>query len=44
MNARWLARIIGILMLLGFILLMAHLQRRLIEIQKMRKPAPTRAR
>jgi hypothetical protein len=44
MNSRWIARAIGILMLLAFILLMANLQRRLIDMQQMRKPAPARAR
>ena len=41
MSARWLVRIIGILMLLGFFLLFAHMQRRLLEIQKTRTPPAT---
>ncbi|HEV8661252.1 MAG TPA: hypothetical protein VGS96_21820 [Thermoanaerobaculia bacterium] len=44
MNARWIARIIGILMLIGFIMLLANLQRRLIEIRQTRRPAPTSTR
>ena len=36
----WLFRIIGILMLLGFMMLFANLQRRLVQMQGER-PAPT---
>ena len=41
MSSRWVVRIVGILMLLGFLLIFAHMQRRLIEMQKMRKPPAT---
>jgi hypothetical protein len=37
----WLFRIIGILMLLGFLLLFANLQRRLEQMQGERPPAAT---
>lgn len=40
-NSRWTARIILIFILIGFFLLMADLQRRLMRMQQMRKPAAT---
>ena len=43
MNSRWAARIIGILLLLGFILLMVNLQKKLVEIQQ-QGTAPTSTR
>jgi hypothetical protein len=44
MNARWAARVMGILLIIGFILLMAHLQKKLAEMQEMRQGAPTSTR
>ena len=41
MNSRWTARVIGILMLIGFLLLLAHLQKRLIEMQRMQRATTT---
>jgi uncharacterized protein YneF (UPF0154 family) len=34
----WIVRLIGLLMLLGFFILFAHMQRRLMEMQSVRKP------
>jgi hypothetical protein len=39
MSARWIMRIIGILMLLGFFLVFAYMQKRLVELQRTRPPA-----
>ncbi len=44
MNVRWAARIIGIILLLLFFVVMANLQRRLVELQRVRKPAATTTR
>ncbi|HSP14423.1 MAG TPA: hypothetical protein VLV78_06705 [Thermoanaerobaculia bacterium] len=44
MNVRWAARIIGIILLLVFFVIMANLQRRLAELQRVRKPAATSTR
>ncbi|HEY3054726.1 MAG TPA: hypothetical protein VGK31_02215 [Thermoanaerobaculia bacterium] len=44
MSARWIARIIAIFMLIAFIMLLANLQRRLVEIRQTRRPAPTSTR
>ncbi len=44
MNLRWAARIIGIILLLAFFVVMANLQRRLIEMQRVRKPPATTTR
>jgi hypothetical protein len=44
MNSRWVARIIGILMILGFILLMVNLQKKLAEMREMQRPASTSTR
>jgi flagellar biogenesis protein FliO len=41
MNRVWIARAIGILILLAFILLMIHLQRRLMELQQGRQGTTT---
>jgi hypothetical protein len=41
MSGRWVIRIVGILMLLGFLMLFAHMQRRLVEMQKTRRPPAT---
>ena len=41
---RWVVRAVGILMLLGFILLFANLQRRLVEMKGSRRAAPARSR
>lgn len=38
MNPRWIARIAGILLLLAFLLLLANLQSRLVEMQRTRSP------
>lgn len=43
-NSRWTIRIIGIVMLIGLLLLLANLQKRLIEIQRNRRPAATSTR
>jgi hypothetical protein len=43
MNARLAARVIGILMLLGFVVLMMNLQRKLAMLQQTR-PAATSTR
>jgi hypothetical protein len=40
MSARWVARILGVLMLVVFLMLMANLQKRLMEIQN-RQPVRT---
>lgn len=40
MSGRWIARFIAVLMLLGFFLLFANLQTRLLRIQQQR-PAAT---
>lgn len=44
MNARWVARIVAVIILLVFFLVMANLQRRLIELQRTRKPPATSTR
>ncbi|GAC1434620.1 MAG: hypothetical protein NVSMB68_07030 [Thermoanaerobaculia bacterium] len=44
MNARWTARIIGIVMVIALLLLLANLQRRLVEIERTRRPAATSTR
>jgi hypothetical protein len=41
MNARWGARIALLFILLLFILLMADLQHRLVQMQRMRRPPAT---
>jgi hypothetical protein len=43
MKAQWAARVIAILMLIGFIALMVHLQHQLEEMRAQR-PAPTSTR
>lgn len=43
-NARWVARIVAVIILLVFFIVMASLQRRLIELQRMRKPPATSTR
>ena len=40
----WIVRLIGVLMLLGFFILFASLQRRLVEMQGRKPPATTTAR
>jgi hypothetical protein len=40
----WIFRAIGILMLLAFMMLFLNLQRRLIELQGTRRPAPASSR
>jgi hypothetical protein len=44
MNSRWAARIIGILMVLGFILLMVNLQKKLAEMRNTQRPSATSTR
>ncbi|HEX9163819.1 MAG TPA: hypothetical protein VF980_19070 [Thermoanaerobaculia bacterium] len=44
MTSRWTARIIALLILIVFVLMMANLQRRLIELQRARRPAATSTR
>ena len=41
--SRWIWRAAAVVMLLIFLLMFAHLQRRLVELQQSR-PAPARAR
>ena len=41
---RWLVRMIGILMILGFLLIFAYLQKRLLELQQRTRPAPASTR
>ena len=41
---RWTVRMVGILMILGFLLIFAYLQKRLIELQQRQRPAPARSR
>ncbi len=41
---RWFVRIFGLLMILGFLLIFAYLQKRLIEIQHRTRPAPASSR
>ena len=41
MSSRWTARIIGILMLVAFLLLLANLQKRLVEIERTRRANTT---
>jgi hypothetical protein len=36
---RWIIRVIGILMLVGFMLIFVYMQKRLVELQQMRQPA-----
>jgi len=36
-SSRWLVRFIGIALLIGLLLLLAHLQSRLVEIQRTRQ-------
>jgi hypothetical protein len=43
-NVRWAARIIGIILVLLFFVVMANLQRRLVDLQRVRKPAATTPR
>ena len=43
MSRIWIVRLIGILMILGFLLLFAHLQTRLMQLQQQR-PANTTTR
>ncbi len=43
MSARWMIRIIGIIVVIAMLLLLASLQRRLVEIQRTR-PAATSTR
>ncbi|HUP47415.1 MAG TPA: hypothetical protein VNA04_01350 [Thermoanaerobaculia bacterium] len=42
--SRWLWRMAAIVMLLIFLLMFAHLQRRLVDLQQTRGPAPAQAR
>lgn len=43
-NSRWIARIVGVLILLAFFLLMAHLQSRLLQMRPQDRPASTSTR
>ena len=36
----WIVRLLGVLMLLGFFILFAYMQRRYMEMQQVRTPAP----
>lgn len=42
--SRWAVRIAGIVMILVFLLLFAHLQRQLLMLQRARQPAATTTR
>jgi len=44
LNGRWTARIIGIFMILALLILLANLQKRLVEIQRMHRSATTSTR
>ena len=44
MNTRWAARIIGIIMIIGFLILLANLQKKLVEMQQMQGTTPTSTR
>ena len=41
---RWTVRMVGILMILGFLLIFAYLQKRLIELQQRQGAVPARSR
>jgi len=41
MTSRWVARILGIVLLVAFVLMMVNLQRRLVTIQKNRATTTT---
>lgn len=41
MSRIWIVRLIGILMIVGFLLLFAHLQKRLVQLQQQQRPAGT---
>ena len=44
-SARWIARIVAVLILLAFIILMANLQTKLVKMQRSQpRPAPTSTR
>lgn len=43
-NARWAARIFAAIILILFFILMADLQRRLVQLQRQRKPPATSTR
>ena len=44
MSARWMIRIIGIIVVIAMLLLLANLQRRLAEIQRTNRAAATSTR
>lgn len=44
MSRIWIVRLIGILMIVGFLLLFAHLQTRLVQLQQQQRPANTNTR
>lgn len=44
MSRIWIVRLIGILMIVGFLLLFAHLQTRLVQLQQHQRPASTTTR
>jgi len=35
----WIVRLIGVLMIVGFLLLFAHLQTRLVQLRQQQRPA-----
>jgi flagellar biogenesis protein FliO len=43
-STRWVARVVALLILLVFFLVMANLQRRLMQLQRMHKPTATSTR
>ncbi len=44
MSRIWIVRLLGILMIVGFLLLFAHLQTRLVQLQQQQRPANTTTR
>ncbi len=43
MSTKWIARIVGLLMLLAFFIIMANLQRKLVEMRQTQQDAPVPA-
>lgn len=44
MSRIWIVRLLGILMIVGFLLLFAHLQTRLVQLQQQQRPVNTTTR
>jgi hypothetical protein len=43
-SVRWIVRLAGLLLLLVFLILLANLQKRLVEMQRDQRPAPAKTR